>query len=79
MFVAAGAVIAGAAAVATAPVRAIVGPRYYAPPPAYSGHDALLFCQKIGPSNSAAPRLRRDGFLPDERNVEKIVSHNALV
>jgi hypothetical protein len=34
-FVAAGAVVAGAAAIATAPVRAIVGPPYYAPPPAY--------------------------------------------
>lgn len=34
-FVAAGAVLAGAAAVVTAPVRAIVGPPYYAPPPAY--------------------------------------------
>jgi hypothetical protein len=33
-FVAAGAV-AGTAAIATAPVRAIVGPPYYAPPPAY--------------------------------------------
>jgi hypothetical protein len=32
-FVAAGAVVAGAAAIATAPVRAIVGPPYYAPPP----------------------------------------------
>ena len=35
-FIAAGAVVAGAAAVATAPVRAIFGPPYYAPPPAYS-------------------------------------------
>jgi len=34
-FIAAGAVVAGAAAIATAPVRAIVGPPYYAPPPAY--------------------------------------------
>jgi hypothetical protein len=34
-FVAAGAVVAGAAAIVTAPVRAIVGPPYYAPPPAY--------------------------------------------
>ena len=34
-FVAAGAVVTGAAAIATAPVRAIVGPPYYAPPPAY--------------------------------------------
>jgi hypothetical protein len=34
-FVAVGAVVAGAAAIATAPVRAIVGPPYYAPPPAY--------------------------------------------
>src|SRR5215472_15438469 len=34
-FIAAGAVVAGAAAVATAPVRAIAGPPYYAPPPAY--------------------------------------------
>jgi hypothetical protein len=34
-FVAAGAVIAGAATIATAPVRAIVGPPYYAPPPGY--------------------------------------------
>lgn len=34
-FVAAGAIVAGAAAVATAPVRAIAGPPYYAPPPAY--------------------------------------------
>jgi hypothetical protein len=34
-FVAAGAVVAGAAAVATAPVRASAGPPYYAPPPAY--------------------------------------------
>ena len=34
-FVAAGAVVAGAAAIATAPLRAIVGPPYYALPPAY--------------------------------------------
>ena len=34
-FVAAGAVIAGAATVATAPVRAIAGPGYYGPPPGY--------------------------------------------
>ena len=34
-FVAAGAVVAGAAAVATAPIRAIVGPPYYRPLPAY--------------------------------------------
>lgn len=36
-FVAAGAVVAGAATIATAPVRAVVGPPgpYYAPPPAY--------------------------------------------
>ena len=34
-FIAAGAVIAGAAAVATAPVRAVVGPGYYGPPPGY--------------------------------------------
>jgi hypothetical protein len=34
-FVAAGAVVAGAAAIATAPVRAILGPPYYAPPPTY--------------------------------------------
>ncbi len=34
-FIAAGAVVAGAAAIVTAPVRAIVGPPYYAPPPAY--------------------------------------------
>jgi hypothetical protein len=34
-FVAAGAVVAGAAAIVTAPVRAMVGPPYYAPPPAY--------------------------------------------
>jgi hypothetical protein len=34
-FVAAGAVVAGAATIATAPVRAIVGPPYYAPPPGY--------------------------------------------
>ncbi|HWD59216.1 MAG TPA: hypothetical protein VG308_13095 [Stellaceae bacterium] len=34
-FIAAGAVVAGAAAIATAPVRAIVGPAYYGPPPAY--------------------------------------------
>jgi hypothetical protein len=34
-FVAAGAIVAGAAAIVTAPVRAIVGPPYYAPPPAY--------------------------------------------
>jgi hypothetical protein len=33
-FVAAG-VVAGAAAVATAPLRAIAGPPYYPPPPAY--------------------------------------------
>lgn len=32
-FVAAGAVIAGAVAVVTAPVRALVGPPYYPPPP----------------------------------------------
>jgi hypothetical protein len=36
-FVAAGAVVAGAATIATAPVRAIVGPGYYGPPPAYYG------------------------------------------
>ena len=36
-FVAAGAVLAGAAAIATAPVRAVVGAPYYAPPPAYYG------------------------------------------
>lgn len=35
-FIAAGAVVAGAATIATAPVRAVVGP-YYAPPPAYYG------------------------------------------
>jgi hypothetical protein len=37
-FVAAGAIVAGAAAVATAPVRAVVGPpppAYYPSPPAY--------------------------------------------
>ena len=34
-FIAAGAVVAGAAAVATAPVRAVVGPGYYGPPPGY--------------------------------------------
>ena len=34
-FVAAGAVVVGATAIATAPVRAIVGPPYHAPPPAY--------------------------------------------
>ena len=36
-FVAAGAIVAGAATIATAPVRAVVGPPgpYYAPPPAY--------------------------------------------
>jgi hypothetical protein len=34
-FVATGAVVAGAAAIATAPVRAVFGPPYYAPPPAY--------------------------------------------
>jgi hypothetical protein len=34
-FIAAGAVVAGAAAIATAPVRAIVGPPYYAPPAYY--------------------------------------------
>jgi len=36
-FIAAGAVVAGAAAVATAPVRAVVGPGYYGPPPGYFG------------------------------------------
>lgn len=36
-FIAAGAVVAGAATVATAPVRAVVGPGYYGPPPAYYG------------------------------------------
>jgi hypothetical protein len=38
-FVAAGAVVAGAAAIATAPVRALAGPPgpYYAPPPGYYG------------------------------------------
>ena len=36
-FIAAGAVVASAAAVATAPVRAIAGPPYYAPPPGYYG------------------------------------------
>jgi hypothetical protein len=35
-FVAAGAVVAGAVAVATAPVRAIIGPPYYAPPAYYA-------------------------------------------
>lgn len=36
-FIAAGAVVAGAATIATAPVRAVVGPPgpYYAPPPGY--------------------------------------------
>ena len=34
-FVAAGTVVAGAAVVATAPIRAIVGPPYYRPLPAY--------------------------------------------
>ena len=34
-FIAAGAVVAGAAAIATAPVRAVIGPPYYGPPPAY--------------------------------------------
>jgi len=34
-FVAAGAVVIGAAAVATAPIRAIIGPPYYRPLPAY--------------------------------------------
>ena len=34
-FVAAGAVVAGAATIATAPVRAIAGPGYYGPPPGY--------------------------------------------
>jgi len=34
-FVAAGEIVAGAAAIVTAPVREIVGPPYYAPPPAY--------------------------------------------
>ena len=35
-FVAAGAIVAGATAIATAPVRAVVGPGYYyEPPPAY--------------------------------------------
>ncbi len=32
-FIAAGAVVAGAATIATAPVRAVVGPGYYGPPP----------------------------------------------
>jgi hypothetical protein len=36
-FVAAGAVVAGAAAIATAPVRALAGPPYYGPPPGYYG------------------------------------------
>lgn len=38
-FVAAGAVVAGAATIVTAPVRAVVGPTgpYYAPPPGYYG------------------------------------------
>jgi hypothetical protein len=34
-FIAAGTVVAGAAAIATAPVRAIFGPPYYTTPPAY--------------------------------------------
>ncbi|HXC27482.1 MAG TPA: hypothetical protein VNV38_05950 [Stellaceae bacterium] len=34
-FVAAGAILAGAATVATAPIRAIAGPGYYGPPPGY--------------------------------------------
>jgi hypothetical protein len=34
-FIATGAIVAGAAAVATAPVRAIAGPGYYGPPPGY--------------------------------------------
>ncbi|HVH81088.1 MAG TPA: hypothetical protein VM782_16950 [Stellaceae bacterium] len=36
-FVAAGAVVAGAAAIATAPFRAVAGAPYYAPAPAYYG------------------------------------------
>ena len=36
-FVAAGAVVAGAAALAPDPVRALAGPPYYGPPPGYYG------------------------------------------
>jgi hypothetical protein len=42
-FVAAGAVVAGAAAIATAPVRAIFGPPYYAAPPAYYGPPGYYY------------------------------------
>jgi hypothetical protein len=42
-FVAAGAVVAGAAALATAPLRAIAGPPYYTPPPAYYGPPGYYY------------------------------------
>jgi hypothetical protein len=55
-FVAAGAVVAGAAAVATAPIRAIAGPPYYyAPPPAYYAPPGYYYYPPPGYYYGAPP------------------------